>query len=207
MIEWLLTHAKDFIDIFTLGGIFTAGGTYVVHMLMTGRKQVQQLFEQQRQILEQLKPNGGASMFDMVKSAAMKADQTAKALASLTEDVKRVRSYQWNFAETLSDKPIWESDQDGKCVRVNGQYAKLAERDTTELVGSGWENFVDPLDRERVYEEWGEAVKRKRVFESSFNVRSKSGKKFSVRAVAMPITTDTGKVVAFIGRYDEVKLL
>ena len=211
MLEWLFNNAKDFVDVITLGGLISAGGLWVVHMLLAGRKQVQSLFDQQKvlteglnEIMTQMKPNGGSSMFDMMKTAAKKSEQNAQMLTQLTDDVRRIKSYQWNFAETIADKPIWETDAEGSCTRVNGQYAKLSERDTTELTGSGWENFLDPADRERVFDEWHEAVRRRRVFESTYIVRSRSGRRYTVKAVAMPIMTDGGKVVAFIGRFDEV---
>lgn len=197
MLEWIWTHAGEFGEFIGLVGVIATGGLWVVKMLLAGRKQVAGLFEGQKtlaksqkdlveainEIREQLKPNGGKSLWDVMQS---------------------IRAYQWNFAETLTDKPIWESDPTGACMKVNTAYTKLAERNASELVGSGWENFVDPADRARVYTEWTDAIERKRIFESTFRVRSRSGTLYQVKATAMPVVTDTGRLVAFVGRYDDV---
>lgn len=197
MLEWILSHAGEFTEFITLVGIIATGGIWVVRMLLAGRKQVKGLFTEvaqmrkergeDRQLLqsiaEQFKPNGGSSLWDVMQS---------------------IRAYQWNFAETLTDKPIWESDPTGACLKVNTAYTKLAERNASELTGSGWENFVDPADRARVYGEWSDAIERKRIFESTFRVRSRSGTLYQVKATAMPVVTDSGRLVAFVGRYDDV---
>lgn len=197
MFEWVLEHAGDFGEFIALAGVIATGGIWVVRMLIAGRKQVQGLFEGQKaltdgqtqlvealqEIREQFKPNGGNSLWDMMES---------------------IRAYQWNFAETLTDKPVWQSDPTGSCTKVNTAYTKLAERSASELTGSGWENFVDPADRARVYAEWGDAIERKRIFESTFRVRSRSGTHYQVKATAMPVITENGRLVAYVGRYDDV---
>jgi PAS domain S-box-containing protein len=197
MFEWFWLHAGEFSELLALLGVIATSAIGVIRMLIAGRKQVQGLFEGQKRsdkrmdefgetlktIADQFKPNGGTSLFDMIQS---------------------IRAYQWNFAETLTDKPVWESDANGSCVKVNIAYTKLAERNPSELIGSGWENFVDPADRTRVYTEWCDAVERKRIFESTFRVRSRSGTLYQVKATAMPVVTDTGRLVAFVGRYDDV---
>jgi len=197
MLEWVWLHASEFSEFIALVGVIATGGAWVVRMLIAGRKQVESLFEGQKsltkgqetlvaalqEIREQFKPNGGHSLWDMMES---------------------IRAYQWNFAETLTDKPVWQSDAVGACVKVNTAYTKLAERSASELIGNGWENLIDPADRARVFVEWGDAITRKRIFESTFRVRSRSGTLYQVKATAMPVVTDTGRLVAYVGRYDDV---
>jgi PAS domain S-box-containing protein len=211
MLEWLLKQAGDLNEFIALVTVITGGGLWVVKMLMAGRKRFEAMFVQNQalqksvnEIVAQLKPNGGTSMFDMVKQAHKLSLENVTMVAQTLEAVDRIKAYQWQFAETLSDKPIWESDETGSCIRVNTAYAKLAERTVAELTGAGWENFVHPEDRSRVYDEWVDAVNRKRIFEGHFRVRSRSGKTFQVRAVSMPVLTENGKITSFLGRYDEV---
>lgn len=218
MLAWLIEEAGKIGDVLALMGVISAGGLWVVKMLMTGRKQVAGLFEAQetfaktqeslvkvvKEISDQLKPNGGHSMFDMISQAHTASQSNAKTLEDMKAAVDNIRAYQWSFAETVAAKPVWEANEKGECVRVNNEYAKLTERNTHELTGNGWENCVAPLDRARVFAEWTDAVERKRIFESTFNVRSKSGKLYTVRATAMPIFTASEKLIAFVGRYDEV---
>lgn len=218
MVEWLLKQAGDLNEFIALVTLIAGGGLGVVRMLMAGRKRFEAMIAETKQvkaqgaalqasvneIVAQLKPNGGSSMFDMVKSAHKMSAENATIISHVKDTLNSMRAMQWQFAETLSDKPIWECDPSGQCIRVNTTYAKLAERTVAELLGSGWENFVHPEDRSRVYDEWGDAVARKRIFEGNFRVRSRSGKVFMVKATSAPVMTENGKVTSFLGRYDEV---
>lgn len=211
MLEWLLKQAGDLNEFIALVTVITGGGLWGVKMLMAGRRRFEAMFVQNQalqksvnEIVAQLKPNGGTSMFDMVKQAHKLSLENVTMVAQTLDAVDRIKAYQWQFVETLSDKPIWESDETGSCIRVNTAYARLAERTVAELTGAGWENFVHPEDRSRVYDEWVDAVNRKRIFEGHFRVRSRSGKTFQVRAVSMPVLTENGKITSFLGRYDEV---
>lgn len=204
MLEWLLNQASDLNEFIALVTIISGGGLWVFKMLMTGRKRFEMMQASVNQIVAQLQPNGGSSMFDMVKSAHKMSLENAAVINHVKETLDSMRAMQWQFAETIAEKPIWECDAQGQCIRVNTAYAKLAERSLAELTGSGWENFVHPDDRARVYEEWVDAVTRRRTFEGDFKVKSKSGKVFKVRAVSVPIMTETGKLASFLGRYDEV---
>lgn len=218
MVEWLLNQAGDLNEFIALATFIAGGGLGVVRMLMAGRKRFEAMIAETKQvkaqgvalqesiseIVAQLKPNGGSSMFDMVKSAHKMSVENAAVINHVKESLDTMKAMQWQFAETLVDKPIWECDPSGQCIRVNTTYAKLAERTVSELLGSGWENFVHPEDRARVYEEWSDAITRKRIFEGSFRVRSRSGKIFMVRATSSPVVTEGGKVTSFLGQYDEV---
>lgn len=206
MLEWLFTNAKAFGDVIALMLTIATGGFWVARRVLLSIKKLENLISGQNtlatavsEISKQLKPNGGTSIFDVVNRANTKID-------NLAEDVSRVRAFQWAFAEALTDKPVFEADEKGACVRVNGAYAKLAERNSPELLGSGWENFVSPQDRQRVFEEWSEAVNRKRIFESIYNVHSRSGRRYQIKCTAIPIFSDDGrKVTAYVGRFDEVR--
>lgn len=207
MLEWLLKNASQFADIITLGTMIAGGGLYVVRLLMLSKKRFDALQKNVEEIITQLKPNGGHSMFDLVKQAYKQSQENSLALSNMQASVNRVHAYQWSFAETITDKPIWESDPKGQCTRVNIAYARLAERTTAELIGSGWENFLHPDDRSRVYDEWTDAIGRKRIFESDFRVKSRSGKNYVVRAVALPVFSESNELIAYIGRYDKVEAM
>jgi PAS domain S-box-containing protein len=204
MLEYLLKEASSLNEFIILLTAISGGGLWVVRMLMTGRKRFEAMQSSVNEIVKQLTPNGGTSMFDMVKQAHKLSIENAGVVSQMMEAVDRIKAYQWNFAETLTDKPIWECDPSGSYIRINTAFAKLSERTVAELTGAGWENFIHPEDRARVYEEWHDAVTRKRIFEGHFKVKSRSGKTYSVKALAMPVMTESGGVTSFIGRYDEV---
>lgn len=218
MLQWLLEQAGNFGDLIALMTVIAGGGLWVVKMLLSGRKQVQGLFSGQealaktaeqlsaavKEIGQQLKPNGGTSMFDMIASAHKQSVENRDMLSGMREALDAVRAYQWSFAETIADKPVWESDTQGNCTRINSALAKLSERTPAEFANAGWENFIDPADRSRVYDEWTDAIQRKRTFESSYIVKSRSGKRYKVNAHALPVLADGGRLVGYVGRYDEI---
>lgn len=190
MLAWLLEKAGDFADLIAVGSLIVTGGLWVVRMLLTGRKQVKGLFDRVDSlaktvdtIADQFKPNGGSSLYDRIES---------------------ISARQWNFAETLP-QPIFETDETGACTKANSGYMRLSERSLNELLGNGWENFIHPDDRAKVFEDWQDAITRRRAFEGNFRVRSKSGKVYRVTAYATPITTPSGRLVAYVGRYDDIK--
>lgn len=218
MWEWLVAHSKEFSEVITLGTLITGGGLWVVKMLIAGRKRFEAMFAETKlmktqnealaksvdEIVSQLKPNGGHSLFDMVKSAYKLSQENSEAVAGLYTSLDRIHAYQWSFAETISDKPIWESDVKGNCLKVNIALAKLAERTAAEFVGAGWENIIHPNDRVRVYEEWADAIERRRTFESNYRIKTPSNRVYQVKAVALPIFTEKGMLVSYVGRYDSV---
>jgi PAS domain S-box-containing protein len=204
MLEGLIGLSGEINEFLALATLVSGGGLWVIKLLMAGKKRYESLQISVNEIVKQLTPNGGTSMFDMVKQAHKLSLENVTMVAQTLEAVDRIKAYQWQFAETLSDKPIWESDINGLCLRVNTSLAKLTERTVGEMVGGGWENTVHPEDRTRVYDEWTDAIQRKRTFESHYRVRSRSGKVYQVKAIAAPVFTEAGKVSSFLGRYDEV---
>lgn len=212
MFEWLFTNAKGFGDLIALIGVIATGGIWVARRVLLSIKKLENIIASQAtlaaavsDVSKQLKPNGGTSIFDVIKTANAMSTKNNEAINDLRDHVSRIRAYQWTFAEALTDKPIFEANENGDCVRVNIAYAKLAERNSPELMGNGWENFVHYEDRARVFEEWMEAVRRKRVFESAYKVQTRSGRVYKVKVTATPVFKDDGVIAAFIGRFDEVK--
>ena len=217
--EWLFENAKQFSDFIALVVVMATGGIWVARRVMLSIKTAQSVLTNQKtfattqdalvasvaDIAKQLKPNGGTSIFDMIRDAYKKSDENNKSLKILTDSVAKMRAYQRAFTETVTDKPVFETDEKGACVYVNMPYTKLAERNSPELLGNGWEIFVHYSDRARVFEEWHDAVVRKHIFESAYKVQSKSGKVYSVKVIAIPVIDDFGNPTAFIGRFDDVK--
>lgn len=217
--DWLFENAKQFSDFIGLAVIISTGGIWVARRVVFSIKKLESVLKNQGDfsaaigdlkagmddVRKQLKPNGGTSIFDIISDVKKRQSENSGALAEMNENMVRMRAYQWGFVETVTEKPIFEANEHGACIRVNAAYSKLAERNSPELLGNGWENFVHAQDRSRVFDEWTDAISRKRIFESAYKVQAKSGKIFSVKATAIPVLDDNGKVTAYIGRFDDVK--
>ena len=196
--EWLITHAKDYADLFVFLG--TAGGAvaWVWRVLIQSKKNLDALVSSIADIKQQLVANGGSSLFDLVK-------ETKSQVSSLASDVQRVKAWQVSFSQAYK-MPMWESDAKGNCLRVNMSMTELTGRTSEQMSGSGWENVLPPgPERQQVWEAWSDAVTRARDFEYTYTVvNSQTQKRSRVRAVANPIMGADGKPVGFLGRFEEV---
>lgn len=212
MVEWFLANAGDLKDLIGLVILISPIAFWVVRRVMISTKQLQQVLAGYSklatgldEIRSQLKPNGGTSMFDLLSENTKATNQNAKQITTIAERLSEVRAYQLQASEILAAGPVWHTDADGNCTRVNLEYAALAERTPAELTGAGWENFVHVSDRARVSAEWADAVKKRRAFEAEFVVQSKGGRRFKVRAAATPVVKEGGEVVGYLGRYHGIE--
>ena len=111
------------------------------------------LSEQVRFVVDELRPNGGASIRDSLNRI----------------EIRQVLQEQRQKA-ILSDMSVgvFETDMDGEFVWVNRKYLRMTGRTPSEVKGSGWINTVAERDRERVKTEWDDAMEENREFESRF---------------------------------------
>ena len=149
-------------------------------------------------IVKELKPNGGSS----IKDAVVRLD---KAVAQLVTNTEIISSKQWALVAT-QPSPVFETDNEGRCIRANTSYMNLAERDFEQLKGYGWENFLHSEDRELVSDEWQEAVRKRRAFDLRYRVVGAVTKKtFIVQCFASPYFDHNGKVLGWLGRFASVE--
>lgn len=194
---WLAANAAQYTDIITFLGVAGGAATWIGRLLIQSKKNVDALVASIADIKSQLVPNGGRSLFDLVKETKVTVD-------TLTKDVQKMKAWQWSFSQA-SKMPMWESDENGTCTRVNVAMSELTGRSSEQMSGSGWENIlVDGPERRQVWESWNDAVARSRDFEMTYTVvHSTSGKRSKVKAVGTPIISN-GKLVGFLGRFEEV---
>ena len=194
---WLVSNAKNYTDIIIFLG--TAGGaaTWVWRMLIQSKKNIDALVSSIADIKKQLVTNGGSSLFDLVKETKSKVD-------TLNGDLQRVKAWQWSFSQG-SRMPMWESDSNGLCIRVNIAMSELTGRSVEQMSGTGWENILPPgPERAEVWTAWSDAVRRSRDFEHTYTVENSiTHKRSRVKAVGTPIIAN-GHLVGFLGRFEEV---
>lgn len=71
-------------------------------------------------------------------------------------------------------------------------------------VGTGWENYVHPDDRQRAIQEWGRSVEAGTNYETEYRLRSAEGTYRWFRARAVPIRNDQGKIVKWYGTCSDI---
>jgi PAS domain S-box-containing protein len=126
------------------------------------------------EIREQLRPNGGNSMYDklseVVKTVLVERD---------------ARHFQWANEDTA----VWECDGDGKCVWVSKKLAELFGMENAQLLGKGWLGAVEYDERERVWKRWTRSVQQGIPYEDHYIiVNQKSGLRVACKATATVCT-------------------
>lgn len=180
------------VDIVTiLGGLGSAAGTIygfyrlVVKPLYMLLKKLKSSFEIIEKMHEEFKPNGGASLRDAVNriEAKLLIEQHARRAMSMAMDVG-----------------VFETDGQGMCTWVNQFYTELTGLSVEDAKNFGWVVGIFEDDRERVVEEWTNAVKQKRVFKFDYGmVNCRTSEYAKVDCTAFPITSVKGEVIGFVG--------
>lgn len=128
------------------------------------------------EISKEFAPNHGSSLKDVLNK--MQAE-----LVKNTELTEKIATRQkWIFDNR--EMPIFESDEEGRCVWVNVAYMNLVNRDMSFLLGHGWKNVIAPEDRERVIQNWESCVKDGRDSEDTYSVVDSKGVKTKVFTAA-----------------------
>lgn len=84
-------------------------------------------------------------------------------------------------------RSFYETDSNGDICFVNKAYVTLSGRAVSEIEGSNWAITVHPDDRHRVMNEWRNATKHNRRFETEYTLLANDGDEFPVRNVASPM--------------------
>jgi len=133
----------------------------------------------------EFRPNGGSSMKDAItriETRQLIAEQRGKAL----------------YNDAIFG--IWESDETGKCTYANRTYQRIVGRGFEDLEGWGWTNIISSHDKERVTQDWAQALNQQREFQSEFHVQHPDGKEIPVVSVGHPLKDRAGKLKGYIGQ-------
>lgn len=73
----------------------------------------------------------------------------------------------------VSPVGLFLTDSEGQCVYVNEYWSEITGLSSDEAYGEGWAKALFPADKERVLNEWHQAVQRDLPFESEFCFQQK----------------------------------
>jgi PAS domain S-box-containing protein len=142
-----------------------------------------------RVLVAEFKPNGGTSVRDQ--------------LNRLERQVSTIAAFQYAVADS-DPEPQFRVDQNGLYVSANRALQALVGRSESGFLGSEWETAVCEHDRERVWNDWCDAINRDRTFECQFTVCGASGVLYDVDCIATPIRA-ANAVTGWFGRYRRVE--
>lgn len=180
---------------------------YVGKFLVKLYKQIIKSFEGIDLIQNELTPNSKEpNMRSRVESIDAHMLSIQEDITHVKLDTARLRA---RFAAIITsfNAAMWETDSSGKLIKANATFLNMVGRQLEEVIGNGWENFVHPGDRERVWEEWSAAVSRQRAFESSYRiVNSQTNRIIVVRAMAAPFfeNDNEDQLVGYVGSYTKI---
>jgi diguanylate cyclase (GGDEF)-like protein/PAS domain S-box-containing protein len=94
---------------------------------------------------------------------------------------------------------IFRTDAVGHCVYVNEHWRALTGYTPPEALGTGWIHALHPLDHERVFAAWRDAVNRKNVFKSEYRFQHPGGQVIWVVGEAHPEYDEYGTLSGYVG--------
>lgn len=150
-------------------------------------KQHSELSKKLSFIIEQLLPNGGASIKDGLNRIEDKQAILSARMEALT-----------SFAN-----PMYHTDAEGKCTWVSVSYSDKVKTPQESLLGWGWISIIHPDDIEKLRANWLSCVKEERDFKGDFRVISSEGKIYNIISTAHPIKVNN-KVTGWVGVWQDV---
>ncbi len=81
----------------------------------------------------------------------------------------------------------FETDNLGKCIWANKAYLKITENTMDDVLGNGWISTIYAEDRDRVYNEWNDAVEQERVFIMDYRIDSEDFGIINIHCEASPM--------------------
>ncbi len=136
------------------------------------------------EIIKQLKPNGGSSIFDK--------------LVGVEQVLHDLGQSHW-MLQDIAGNTFWQSDASGRMVYASSALADLMGLDQKDVLGYGWVSAIYAEDRVRVGQEWQAAVQQGRRFDETYQIVTPDRKMVAVNARALPVTGTRGQITGYIG--------
>jgi PAS domain S-box-containing protein len=144
-----------------------------------------QLSSQVKELLTEIKPNGGMSIKD--------------SLHRLEESFSVAEGQRLMLMNTMREA-VFLANPDGTNKWFNTAMLTLTGREANELIGVNWVNAVYREDREYVLKEWTRAILSRSNFDLTYRmINAKNNEIFRVHTVATPIICYKGKIVGYNG--------
>lgn len=155
--DQLLNHwAEICASIVAIGSFLALIWRYIIRpskenisRILTLHEELEKLVPVVKSMQKELKPNGGSSLFDTIKRI---------------DDTLVIHTQKFNFLMTYESKIAFETDGIGHCVWVSPKWQELTGISYEDAMGWGWVNSIHSDDREKVTEEWKDAITSRRPF-------------------------------------------
>jgi len=99
---------------------------------------------------------------------------------------------------------IFRTNATGYCVYMNERWCDIAGMSVDTAVGFGWAAALHPDDRDRVSEEWAQAIRSRRPFMSEYRFQTAEQKITWVVGQAQAELDQHGAVVGYVGTITDI---
>ena len=106
---------------------------------------------------------------------------------------------QFRVLVTQAPVGIFQTDCRGDCTYINPRWSQITGLNEAEAMGKGWSNALHPEDKARIYREWYEAARLKRVFTSEYRFCTEDGKTTWVSGKAVAMYDDNKEHIGYFG--------
>ncbi len=121
-----------------------------------------------------------------------------------SEKVLRDRELQFRRLTSSVPTAIFQTDTRGHCIYINDTWLDYSGMSKEEAMGTGWSNAIHPDDKQRVLEEWQEAVTTATDFNSELRFLHKNGRVVWLTAKAVALYDSENAIYGHIGMATDI---
>jgi PAS domain S-box-containing protein len=153
---------------------------------------------------------GSENVIGWFRNMAVKLDN---GLAVFFTDITERKNAELALAESehryatlarLSPVGIFRCDRSGSCFYVNDRWTKMTGIPAESALGFGWGNALHPEDRDRVIDEWRNAIANNDAFRGEYRFLRADGSIVWVLGQALPETSAENVVISYVGTVTDI---
>lgn len=157
---------------------------YVIRPTFVHAKNVTGILMKIQSVCDDLQPNGGKSLRDVIDRIEKKIVKSDMLFRALLRD---------------HDCGIFECDTQGNNIYVNRTYTKKVGVARQELLGLKWMNYISDEDMAQYDATWKDAFNTCDEFESTIRIVNVHGAKMPCTVKCYPIIVDSDRCSGYLG--------
>lgn len=111
----------------------------------------------------------------------------------------KVSEQQFRLITDLSPVHLFRAGPDGQAKYLSPGFMSMTGLTLQNALGFGWVEAVHPDDRDRLMENWHEALRAQAIFQAEFRFRTANGDMRWYRARVVPDRDEQGEIVGWVG--------
>jgi len=115
----------------------------------------------------------------------------------------KLNEKKYKILATVAPVGLFYTDVNGACVYVNEKWSEIAGLSLNDALSGGWFNAIHPEDRNKVYNEWNDAVKKGIPFKLEYRFQCKDKTNW-VFGQAIAEEDENGNVMGYVGTITDI---